>query len=324
MGPSRLNVPWCALILLPRVAACQDELGGRLVLAGLLALGGEAPGGDRMAAAGGTPLAAAMRMVDRVHGDAAVVRAAAHPALAAGLADRDVHVVGVRHRPDRAHAAAVDQALLGGIEPQDDVVAVATDNLRIGAGRARDLAALAELELDVVHDGADRDVAERHGVARLHVDMLARDDRIAGRDPLRRQDIGELAVLVLDERDEGGAVRIVFEPLDGRRHTELAALEIDLAVGLLVAATAEAHRDAAVVVAAAGRVLALGQRFDRSAAMQARAVDDDQLALARRGRVIGFQCHRRYLTGPWSRRWCDLRRASRSHAWSATAARPSP
>src|SRR5215470_5694389 len=324
MGPSRLNVPWCALILLPRVAACQDELGGGLVFAGLLALGGEAPGGDRMAAAGGAPFAAAMRMVDRVHGDAAVVRTPPHPALAAGFADRDVHVVGVRHRPDRAHAAAVDEALLGRVEPQDDVVAVTTDDLRIGAGRARDLAALAELELDVVHDGADRNVAERHGIARLHVDMLARHDRIAGGDPLRRQDIGELAVLVLDERNEGGAVRIVFEPLHSRRHIELAALEVDLAVRLLVATAAEAHGDAAVVVAAAGRALALGQRLDRVATMQARSVDDDQLALARRGGVVGFQCHRRYLTGPWSRQWCDLRRASRSHAWSATAARPSP
>src|SRR5262245_30886053 len=251
MGPSRLNVPWCALILLPRVAACQDELGGGLVLAGLLALGGKAPGSDRMTAAGGAPFAAAMRMVDRVHGDAAIVRTPAHPALAAGLADRNVHVVGVRDRPDRPHAAAVDQALLGGIEPDDDVVAVAADDLRIGAGRARDLAALAELELDIVHDGADRNVAERHGIARLHVNMLAGDDSIAGRDPLRRQNIGELAVLVLDERDEGGAVRIVFEPLNGRRHVELAALEVDLAISLLVAATAEAHGDPAVVVAAA-------------------------------------------------------------------------
>src|SRR5215475_7638194 len=120
MGPSRLNVPWYALILLPRVAARQDELGGGLVLAGLLALGWEAPGGDRMTAAGGAPFAAAMRMVDRVHGDAAIMRTTAHPTLAAGLADRDVHVVGIRHRPDRGHAAAVDQALLGRIEPHND------------------------------------------------------------------------------------------------------------------------------------------------------------------------------------------------------------
>ena len=83
---------------------------------------------------------------------------------------------------------------------------------------------------------------ERHRVAGLHVDMLAGDDRVADRQALRRQDVGQLAVLVFDQRDEGGAVRIVFEPLDLRRHVELAALEVDDAVGLLVAAAAEARR----------------------------------------------------------------------------------
>jgi hypothetical protein len=54
---------------------------------------------------------------------------------------------------------------------------------------------------------------ERHGVARLHVDL---SPATTCRRPqaLRRQDVGELAVLVFDQRDEGGAVRIVFEPLD--------------------------------------------------------------------------------------------------------------
>src|SRR3982751_6427621 len=101
--------------LLARVAADHDELGGGLVLAGLLALGREAPWRDRMAAALG---AAAVRMIDRIHGDAAVVRHTALPALAAGLADRRVHVVGVRHRADRGEAAAMDQALLGRIKTQ--------------------------------------------------------------------------------------------------------------------------------------------------------------------------------------------------------------
>src|SRR5947209_9459933 len=74
------------LFLLPRVAACQDELGGGLVATGLLALGGEAPRRHRMAAARGSPLAAAVRMIDRVHRDTAVMRHAAHPTRAAGLA----------------------------------------------------------------------------------------------------------------------------------------------------------------------------------------------------------------------------------------------
>ena len=211
------------------MAAGNDELGGRLVPARLLALGREAPRGDRMAPARGAALAAAVRVIDRVHGDAAIVRPPAEPAGAPGLADRDVHVVGVGHRADGRHAAAVHQPLLGRIEPQDDIFLVAPDDLHIGAGRARDLAALADLELDIVHDRADRDVADRHGVAGLHVDMLAGHHRVALGQTLRRQDVGELAVLVIDERDEGGAVRVVFEALDLRRHVELAPLEIDFA-----------------------------------------------------------------------------------------------
>jgi hypothetical protein len=109
-----------------------------------------------------------------------------------------------------------------------------------------------------VDDGADRNIADRHGIARLHVGMLRSDHLIAGGKALRRQDIGQFAVLVLDEGDEGGAVGIVFETLDGRRHIELGAPKIDLAISLLMAAAAEARRDAAVIVAAAGRALTLG------------------------------------------------------------------
>jgi hypothetical protein len=57
-----------------------------------------------------------------------------------------------------------------------------------------------------------------------------------------------------------------------------------------VAAAAPAHRDAAVIVAAAG-MLALGQRLDRLALPQLAAVDDDQLALARRRRLVCLECH---------------------------------
>src|SRR2546421_671817 len=105
-----------ALALLPRVATRNDEFLRRLVVAGLLALGREAPWcGPLLAAVSASPV----RMVDRIHRDAAVVRHAPHPALAAGLADRDVHVIRVRHRPNRCRAAAMHQALLARVEAQD-------------------------------------------------------------------------------------------------------------------------------------------------------------------------------------------------------------
>src|SRR6516162_10350105 len=131
MDPSKPIVPWWRPrpLLLPHVAAGDDELGGGFVLPGLLALGGKSPGRDRMAATRSASLAASVRMVDRIHRHAAIVRHAPHPALAAGLADRNVHVVWVRHRPDGRHAAAMHHALLGRVEAQDDVFAVAADDL---------------------------------------------------------------------------------------------------------------------------------------------------------------------------------------------------
>src|SRR5205085_7286629 len=137
------------LSLLPRVPARHDELAGGLVLAGLLALGREAPRRDWVPAARGAALAAAMRMVDRVHRHAAIVRAATEPAGAPGLADRDVHVIRVRDGAHSRHAATVHEALLAGIEPQDDVILVTSDDLRVSARRAGELTAFADLELDV-------------------------------------------------------------------------------------------------------------------------------------------------------------------------------
>src|SRR5690606_7738987 len=152
------------------------------------------------------------------------------PAVAAGLAQIGVLVVRVRHRADRAHALTADVALLARAETHDDEAAVTPDDLRIGAGRTGDLAALARLHLDIVDDRADRHLRQFHRIARLHVGLLARDDRVADAQALRRQDVGEFAVFIFDERDERGAVRVIFQTLDGGRHVPLATLEVDEAV----------------------------------------------------------------------------------------------
>src|SRR4029077_486357 len=199
--PSRPNAPYRLLLLLARVTARHDELRRTLVLACLHSFGRLFPRRDRMPAAAGAP---AERMIDRIHGLAADMAAPSHPAVTPALADRLVHIVGVRHGADRGDAAAVHQPLLAGIEPQNDVFSVTADDLRIGAGRARDLAALADLQFDIVHDGADRNVGGRHGIAGLYVDMLAGDDGVARGKPLRRQNVSELAVFIFDQCDEAG------------------------------------------------------------------------------------------------------------------------
>src|SRR4051794_10408358 len=191
------------LTLLLRVTRPDDELVGRLVVTGTGALGRLAPRSDRVTAARGPAFTAAVGVVDRALGDAAGQRALAQPAGAAGLGQRLVGVVRVGHRADGRHAIRADVALLARVQPDDDHPAVAADDLDIGPRGASDLAALAGLHLDVVDDGADRHLTDFHRIARLHVDALAGDHLVAGREALRRDDIGLLAALVGHERDEG-------------------------------------------------------------------------------------------------------------------------
>src|SRR4030095_8572830 len=209
--------------LLHRVATAQDHAVGPLVVTRLVALGRNAPGRDPMLAALG---AATVRMIDRVLGDAAGMRADAEPAAAAGLADDDVLLIRIRHRADGREAVEMDLADLAGAQADHGIVDIAADQLNERAGGARQLPALLRPQLDVVDDRADGNALQRHGVARLDVRALAGDDLIADLQALRRQDIGLLAVFVADKRDECRPVRIVLQPLHGRRHVELAALEI--------------------------------------------------------------------------------------------------
>ncbi len=202
-------------------------------------------------------------------------------------------MVRVRHRADRGEALTVDEALLTGIQAERHVALVTSDDLRVGAGGAGDRAALADLHLHVVDDRPDRDAGERHGVARLHVDLKPGDHLVADREALRGDDVGLLAVSVLDQCDEARPVGVVFQPLDLAGDVELAALEVDDAVRLLVTAAAETHGDAASVVAAALLGLADGQRLDRLAPVETAAIDDGELAQARRRRLECLESHGR-------------------------------
>src|SRR5262249_60611696 len=86
-------------------------------------------------------------------------------------------------------------------------------------------------------------------------------------------------------------VGVCSAPAALARPVEFTALEVDLAVGLLVAAPPVAPGRTAEIVASASRLLALGQRLYGFAAVEAGAVDQYQLALARRDRVVGLECH---------------------------------
>src|SRR6266446_10524321 len=78
----------------------HNKLVGALVIARLVSPRRLAPRRYRMPSAGRLALTATMRMVNRVHRNAAVVRLLAQPARASRLADGDVLVIDVSHLPD--------------------------------------------------------------------------------------------------------------------------------------------------------------------------------------------------------------------------------
>src|SRR4051812_36145513 len=172
------------LPLLAAPAATDDVAVGRLaLLARPVAKSRNAPRGHRMAPGGGGTLAAAVRVVDGVHGRAARLRADAHVTLAAGLADLDVLVIGVADRADRRAAVGAHLAHLAGRQAQGREVALLRHQLDGGAGGAAHLAAAAGLELDVVDDRAERHAGERQAVADRDLGVGAGHDRGADAQP---------------------------------------------------------------------------------------------------------------------------------------------
>src|SRR5690349_10331918 len=146
------------------LTALDDHVVRALVVTGLQSLGVPAPRRHRVRVAlAGLALAAAVRVIDRVHGESAHRRADAAPALGASLAVAAQVVLIVPHLADRRAAVDVYLACLAGLEAHVGVDPLAGRERHRAAGAARELAAAAWLQLHVVDDRADRHVAQRHG-----------------------------------------------------------------------------------------------------------------------------------------------------------------
>src|SRR5207302_2705739 len=108
-----------------------------------------------MTAARGLALAAAERVIDRIHRHAAVVRLLAAVARASGLADRDVLMFEIADLADRRVATDVHFAHLARRKTECRPVVFARHELRKRTGRAGHLAALPLFQLDVVNRRAE-------------------------------------------------------------------------------------------------------------------------------------------------------------------------
>src|SRR5271165_1804913 len=273
------------------LSAGHDERIGPLVVPSLVAARRLAPRSYRVAAAAGFALAAAMRMIDRVHDHATVGGANAQPAGTASLADGNVFVIEVANLPDSRHA--IDQHLAGLARRhlEQRVIALFRNQLCLRSRRAGHLRAFPGLQLDVVHGCAGRDVAQRQGVAHQNVGLGTADDLGAHLQSHRVHDVPFLAIGVVQKRDARRAVGIVFDGGDDGRNPELVALEIDDAQLALVSAATMPDGQVARVAASAGALLRFRKRLVRTVRRQV-IVDRGRREPPRRSnRSVSFNCH---------------------------------
>ena len=194
-------------------------------------------------------LAAAVRVVDRVHDRTTDGRTNAGPAVTTGLTDLDVGVLSVANLTDGGAAGDEDATHLGRRHAKDGVATLLAHQLAGVASGTGDGSATARLELDGVDERTDRNLGQRHGVAGLDVGALAGNDGVADAETLRAEDVRLGAVSVVKQRDASGTVRVVLDGSNLGGHAILATLEVDNAVTTLVAAALVTGGHATVVVA---------------------------------------------------------------------------
>ena len=97
------------------------------------------------------------------------MRHLAQPALASGLAQRNIFVIHVADLADGGHAIERHAADFAGGQLQQRDLAFLVDQLRLRPRRPRHLRALAGPQLDVVYHRAGRHILERQRIAHQNV-----------------------------------------------------------------------------------------------------------------------------------------------------------
>src|SRR2546422_423220 len=219
------------------------------------------------------------------------------PAPVQLLHPREQRLVDVRplleRTPHRRHAVDRHHPHLARRQLERRPLALLRQELRLRAGAPAHLRAAARLELHVVNERADRDIAERQRVARQDVGLRSRHDGVAHFEAERRDDVALLAVTVVEQCEPCGAIGIILDPRHARRDAELLTPEVHRAEHALRPAAAVAHGDPPVRIAPARPPLGREQALLRLLSGDFLGRDVCEVPAGRRGRLDGADSHDR-------------------------------
>src|SRR5450759_1318404 len=147
-------------------------------------------------------------------------------ALAASFTQLDITVIQVAHLADRGIANLEDQAYFTRRQAHLSIVAFFGQQLRCSASGARQLTTFIFLQLNIVDQGANRDIRDWHAVAGADIGSRASNHNIANLKTQGDHNVALHAISVMKQRQTSCADRIVFNCSHGSGDIAFKALKI--------------------------------------------------------------------------------------------------
>ena len=126
-------------------------------------------------------------------------------------------------------------------------------------GTPRNLSTATGAQFDVVNIRSERNRAKRKGISEIRRDIVPGDNFRPDSQSVRRENITQLAVAVLNKSNSRRTVRIVLNRENIRGHAVFAPSEIDLPVILFVAAADVTRSQSAKIISTARFLFRLDQ-----------------------------------------------------------------
>ncbi len=196
----------------------------------------------------------------------------------------------IAHLTDRRGTFHIHESHFARSEFELCILALGGHDRRTTPGTADHLPPLADLNFDIGDDRPDRNVLQWEAIPHLDRSIRTGEDHLTNLHPFGREHIPLLPVDIMDERDERGTVRILFDRGDPPWNIEFVHLEIHQPIPPLVPTTLVTDRNLPMRTTTL-LVERCEERFLRLAIGQHVWLHDGHVATSRIIFPIDFDCH---------------------------------
>ena len=263
-----------------------------LLLSRLITESGFTPRSHRTCMTDGTfALAAAVRVIARVHYGTSDGRSDTQMSGLTGFTDSDNLVVEVTDLTDSRLTFDGNVSHFAAGKFESGKSALFRHKLSSHTRASRKLSALTRLKFDIVYHSTYGDIFEGKAVADLNIRVGTRNDDVAYVKTERRENVSLFAVRIEQKRDVRRSVRIVLDGLYGCFDAVFISLEIYDTVLSLIAAAVMTNGDFTLRVSACGVSLVFEKRSFGSGAGNFFVGAYRHETARRRSRFISFNTH---------------------------------